>query len=152
MSRTKHLKKAARPPRRTIRGEANEARAELKSLLGAHCYVCRVKPRRGWVAHHLAYSESGTHYARSPSYHIDGRRMSSDRYVLELVKEAREHPDRFVALCTRHHYAVERMLATEPGKFERMLEVMMRSLAARKYEVGHRMRVPPYISQEEATR
>ena len=120
---------AKRVPRTPpLRKRADAARAEIKRILGAECFVCRVKPRSGWVAHHLAYAADGAHYARSPSYHVGGHRLTSDRYALALLEEVREHPDRFVALCRRHHYAVERMLATDPDKLGRTIEVVMRSL------------------------
>ena len=128
------------PAKPTIKSQADEARAYVKSVLGAQCYVCRVAPRTGWVAHHLSYAKDGVHYARSSSYHAGGRH--TDKYAIALAGEVKEHPERFVALCRKHHYAVERMLATEPQKFNRLLDVMMRSISTPKYAEEHRMRAP----------
>ena len=106
---------------------AEIARSEIKEILGDKCYICQKAPRRGWTAHHIAYEAGGVHYARSPSYHTGGAKWGSNDYALALVKEVREHPDRFVPLCARHHFSITRMLNVAPDTLERFIDVLMRS-------------------------
>ena len=106
---------------------AEVARAKIKEILGPKCFVCGVEPRKGYVVHHTSYHEDGVHYARSPSYHKGGGKWGSNDYALALVHEVERHPERFVPLCQRHHFAVGRMLNIAPDILSRLIDVLMRS-------------------------
>ena len=123
MARTK-TRTTARPP--SIAAQARAARKEISELMGDTCEICGTSPRKGLVAHHLSYHEDGVHYARSYSYR---HKQSPDRYAIALLEEVKAHPERFSMLCSRHHFAVERLLGTNPEKLSRLLSVVQRSMA-----------------------
>ena len=98
---------------------------EIKGALASHrrfknrCYVCRKSFGKGFAFHHLwYYKESGCDAVYSDF------KGNSLKYNIALMPFVKAEPKRFLLFCLTHHHAVERGVAFNPDKYDRIVKAV----------------------------
>ena len=94
---------------------------KIYKMFGNRCFVChkeKTARSKGFTFHHLKYN-------RNEKIYKDFK--NSADYHEYLSVQIQSNPKRFVLLCRKHHFAIERMVRWHPDTLRRAYDVASRT-------------------------
>ena len=98
--------------------EIKKQRKHVAQLLGGKCQVCKKKFGKNFHFHHIKYQKGEKKYSNFKNWY------DYQDYVLDYIIE---HLDQFALLCRAHHRFLEMLKALKSPKFERLIELTIKS-------------------------